>query len=172
MEIEVIDKRDNALLQRTEVHFKVLHKAEATPSRDHLRTELAKHLKASKEVVVVDHAASTFGRFETIGYAKVYRSKDEALSIERAHILVRNQLKEPEVKEGKAAEKAPKPEKPPRGEKPAKPEPPKAETKATEPAPKETKAPEKKAEKKEAKPAGEKKEEKPAKAEPTKKKEK
>ena len=169
MEIEVIDKRDNALLQRMEVRFKVLHKAEATPSRDHLRTELAKHLKASKEAVVVDHAASTFGRFETIGYAKVYRSKEEALSIERAHILVRNQLKEPEVKEGKAAEKAPKPEKPPKAEKPAKAEPAKAETKEAEPA---AKAPEKKAEKKEAKPAGEKKEEKPAKAEPAKKKEK
>jgi small subunit ribosomal protein S24e len=167
MEIQVLDKRDNALLKRTEVRFKAVHKAEPTPSRDNLRSELAKHLKASKETVIVDQAASTFGRFETIGYAKVYNSKDEALSVERAHILVRNRLKEPEVKEGK--EKAPKPEKPPRAERPAKAEPAKPEPKA-EAVPKEGKpAAEKKDEKKEAKPGGEKKDEKPAKGEPKKK---
>jgi small subunit ribosomal protein S24e len=168
MEIQVLDKRDNALLKRTEVRFKAVHKAEPTPSRDNLRSELAKHLKAPKDSVIVDRASSSFGRFETVGYAKVYKSKDDALSVERAHILVRNKLKEPEVKEGKAP-KAPKPEKPPKAEKPAKAEPAKAEVKAEAPTKEGKPAAEKKDEKKEAKPAGDKKDEKPAKGEPKKK---
>ena len=162
MEVQVLAKKENALLRRTEVTFKAIHKAEATPTRDALRTELAKELKASKDSVIVDHARSTFGRYETAGYAKVYRSKQDALAVERSHILVRNRLKEPEVKEKKEGEKA---EKPPRAEKPAaekkeeaKPEhkaEPKAEHKEEKAAAKEEKKPaaEKKEEKHEAKPA-------------------
>ncbi len=183
MEVQVLAKKENPLLKRTEVTFKAVHKAEPTPSRDALRTELAKQLKASKEHVIVDHAASTFGRYETLGYAKVYRSKEEALGVERGHLLVRNKLKEPEAKEAKEGAKA---EKPPKAEKPAakaeaptteaktetkpehkpetKPEH-KAEAKAAhkeeKPAAKEEKKPaekreEKKAEKKEGKPEGKK----------------
>ncbi len=170
MEVQVLAKKENLLLKRTEVTFKAVHKSEATPSRDALRAELAKQLKASKEHVIVDHAASTFGRYETVGYAKVYKSKEQALVVERGHILVRNKLKEPkvkEVKEGAKVEKPPKAEKPgakaegvkPESKPEAKPEH-KPEAKAEhkeEKLVKEAKKPaekheEKKAEKKEAKP--------------------
>ncbi len=160
MELQVVAKKENPLLKRVEVTFKAIHKAEPTPTRDAIRAELAKQLKAGKDAVVVDRSVSSFGRFETVGYAKVYRSKEEALAVERSHILVRNKLKEPEVKEKKEGEKA---EKPARAE--AKPEAPKAEPKAEhkaeakpehreeKPAAKEEKKPaEKHEEKKEAKP--------------------
>ena len=137
MEVQILAKKDNPLLQRTEVSFKAIHKAEPTPTRDAIRQELAKHLKAAKDVVVVDGARSTFGRSETSGYAKVYKSKEQALSVERYHILVRNKLAEPKAKEAKPGEAAlaPKAETPspaPKKEE-AKPEPrpePKAEAKA------------------------------------------
>ncbi len=125
MELQVVAKRENPLLKRVEVTFKAVHKAEPTPTRDALRSELAKQLKASKEVVVVDRSVSSFGRFETVGYAKVYKSKEEALAVERSHILVRNRLKEAEVKEKKEGEKAERPAKPE-----GKPEAPKPEAKA------------------------------------------
>ncbi len=125
MELQVVAKKENPLLKRVEITFKAVHKAEGTPTRDAIRSELAKQLKASKEAVVVDRSVSPFGRFETVGYAKVYKSKEEALAVERSHILVRNKLKEPEVKEKKEGEKA---EKPAKAE--AKPEAPKAEPKA------------------------------------------
>jgi small subunit ribosomal protein S24e len=177
MQLEVLGRKENPLLKRTEVRFKAIHKAEPTPTRDVLRAFLAKELKATKDIVVIDSQASTFGRYETLGYAKVYKSKEEALAVERKHILIRNQLMEPEVKE-----KAPKPEKPPpapKEEKPAtapKPEAPKAEAKAEKAPPKEEKRPAPKEEKKpapkEEKKAPEKKEEKKEekKAEPAKKK--
>src|SRR5436189_4888385 len=122
MQLEVIQRKENPLLKRTEVSFKAIHKAEPTPTRDALRAFLARELNATKDIVVIDSQASTFGRYETHGYAKVYKSKEEALSVERKHILVRNKLIEPEVKE----KAAPKPEKPtavPRAEKPAAPKP-------------------------------------------------
>src|SRR5437867_12089764 len=108
MQLEVLQKKENPLLKRVEVTFKAIHKAEPTPTRDALRAFLAKELNATKDIVVIDSQASTFGRYETHGYAKVYKSKEEALSVERKHILVRNKLIEPEVKE----KAAPKPEKP------------------------------------------------------------
>lgn len=177
MQLEVIQRKENPLLKRTEVRFKAIHKAEATPTRDVLRAFLAKELHATKDIVVIDSQASTFGRYETVGYAKVYKTKEEALAVERKHILVRNKLIEPEVKK----EAAPKPEKPaptPRGEKPAaapkpeahkpeaKPEP-KAEPKAEKAPPKEEKKPAPKEEKKPAEKKTEKEDEK--KAEPKKK---
>jgi len=173
MQLEVIQRRENPLLKRTEVSFKAIHKAEPTPTRDALRAFLAKELKATKDIVVIDSQASTFGRYETVGYAKVYKTKEEALAVERKHILIRNKLIEPEVKK----EAAPKPEKPapaPRAEKPAaapKPEPPKPEPKVE---PRVEKAPvkeEKKLAPKEEKKPAEKKEEKKVekRAEPKKK---
>src|SRR2546426_2513804 len=157
MQVEILKRKENPLLKRVEVTFKATHKAEPTPTRDALRAFLAKELKATKDIVVVDYQASTFGRYETVGAAKVYKSKEEALAVERKHILVRNKLIEPEVKE----KEAPKPEKPapvPRAEKAEKPAgPPKAEAPKAEGKP-EAK-PEKGAPKEEKKPA-EKKEEK------------
>ena len=158
MQLEVMQKKENPLLKRTEVSFKAIHKAEPTPTRDALRAFLARELKATKDIVVIDSQASTFGRYETVGYAKVYKTKEEALAVERKHILVRNKLIEPEVKEKKVA--APKPEKPaPRAEKAEKPvAPPKAE------APKPEAKPEAKAEPKHEKPTA-KEEKKPAREE-------
>src|SRR5881396_2795315 len=120
MQLEVLTKRDNPHLKRVEVTFKAIHKAEPTPTRDALRAFLARELNATKDIVVIDSQASTFGRYETHGYAKVYKSKEEALSVERKHILVRNKLIEPQIKE----KAAPKPERPapiPRAEKAEKP---------------------------------------------------
>lgn len=168
MELQVLAKKENPLLNRVEITFKAVHKTESTPTRDAIRAELAKQLQAAKDTVVVDRSESSFGRSETFGYAKIYKSKEEALSVERPHILVRNKLKEPEVKEKKEGEKAP-----PKAEKPAaKAETPKPEAKPEhkeeKPAPKdEKKSAEKHEEKKPAEKHEEKKEAK--KAEPKKK---
>src|SRR6266566_113529 len=157
MQLEVLQRKENPLLKRVEVTFKATHKAEPTPTRDALRAFLAKELKATKDIVVIDYQASTFGRYETVGEAKVYKSKEEALAVERKHILVRNKLIEPEVKK----EAAPKPEKPapvPRAEK------------AEKGAPKEEKKPAAREEKKPAEKKEEKKDEKKAEKKPEAKK--
>jgi len=141
MEVEIVDKKENQLLDRTEVKFKATHAKEGTPQREAVREKLASMLKATKERVIIDSMGSEFGKMETLGYAKVYKNKDAAMKYEREHVLVRNKLKE-KVKVEKKAAAAP----PPRGGAPAKAETP---AKAPENAPEKPaeKAPEKKAEK-------------------------
>ena len=150
MEIEIVSKKENELLDRTEVTFKAVHPKEGTPQREVVREKLASMLKASKDRVVVDAMDSEFGKMETVGYAKVYKTKEAAMKFERKHVLVRNKLKEAVKKEKKAA--APPPGKPA----------------AASPAKPAEKAPEKPAEKHAEKPA-EKHAEKPPEKHPDKK---
>ena len=94
MEVEIVSKDQNKLLERTEVKFKVTHANEGTPKREDIRDKIASLMKVQKERVIVDSMQSEFGRMETFGYAKVYESKNAAMKYEREHILVRNKLKE------------------------------------------------------------------------------
>jgi small subunit ribosomal protein S24e len=146
MEVEIVSKKENILLDRTEVKFKAVHPKEGTPQRDVIRDKLVSLLKASKERVIVDAMNSEFGKTETVGYAKVYKTKEAAMKYEREQILVRNKLKEKvKVEKKKAAAPPPKaPKAAPAAEKPA--EKPATEKPAEKPAAE--KHPEKHAEKK------------------------
>lgn len=130
MEIEILDKKENELLDRIEVRFKASHAKEGTPQREAIREKLAGMLKATKERVIVDAMDSEFGKMETIGYAKVYKTKEAAMKFEREHVLVRNKLKE-KVKVEKKAAAAP-PVKKSEEAKPAAPAPAKASEKPAE----------------------------------------
>lgn len=92
MEIELIEKKDQPLLSRIEVRFKIKHPNESTPKRDEIRGVLAEQLTVKKGTIIIDSMKSDFGRSETIGFAKLYQSEDKAKAIERKHILVRNKL--------------------------------------------------------------------------------
>ncbi len=108
MEIEILSKDENELLERLEVRFRAVHTKEGTPARDAVREKLAALLKVPKERVVVDMMGSEFGMNETVGYAKAYKTKEAAMRYEREHVLVRNKLKEKAKVEKKpvAGEKA------------------------------------------------------------------
>lgn len=103
MEIEILSKKENELLDRTEVRFKAVHPKEGTPQREAVREKIAAVMKATKERVIVDAMDSEFGKTETVGYAKVYKTKDAAMKYEREPTLVRNKLKEKAKVEKKKA---------------------------------------------------------------------
>jgi small subunit ribosomal protein S24e len=103
MEIEIISKKENELLDRTEINFKAMHPMEGTPQREAVREKLATMMKATKDRVIVDSMDSEFGKMETVGYAKVYKTKEAAMKFEREYVLVRNKLKEKAKVEKKAA---------------------------------------------------------------------
>jgi len=103
MEIEIVSKKENELLDRTEVNFKAMHPKEGTPQREAVREKLATMMKATKDRVIVDSMDSEFGKMETVGYAKVYKTKEAAMKFEREYVLVRNKLKEKVKVEKKAA---------------------------------------------------------------------
>ena len=103
MEIEIVSKKENELLDRTEVNFRAMHPMEGTPQREAVREKLATMMKAPKDRVIVDSMDSEFGKMETVGYAKVYKTKEAAMKFEREYVLIRNKLKEKVKVEKKAA---------------------------------------------------------------------
>ena len=106
MEVQIDSKKNNQLLNRTEVYFTVKHLGEKTPNREIVRNELAEKLNAKKENIVVDYIRPGFGTNETAGYAKVYSSLQKVKELEETHILIRNKLIEGKKKE-KTSEKKP-----------------------------------------------------------------
>lgn len=111
MQAEIVSRKENPLLKRIEIQFKVVHHGEGTPQRETIKEEIAKLAKAPKDRVVIDHMDSQFGTAHTLGYAKIYDSKEDALAFERKHILGRNKLIELEVKKKVKKVGAYKPEK-------------------------------------------------------------
>jgi len=94
VEIRILEQRSNPLLKRHEYVFEAAHAAAATPSRDAVRGELSKLVAVPKERVVIERMRARYGTATTRGDAFVYESVDAAKAIARAHILVRNGLKE------------------------------------------------------------------------------
>ena len=118
MEIEIESKRNNPLLNRTEIHFTIKHVNEKTPNREIIRSELAEKLNVKKENVIVNTINGSFGVQETTGYAKIYSSLSKSKSLERKHILKRNNIG---TKKEKKEEKEEAPAEQPKEEKPAEP---------------------------------------------------
>jgi small subunit ribosomal protein S24e len=107
MEIEIDSKRNNPLMNRTEVYFTVKHFGEKTPNRELVKSELADKLNEKKENIIISFLKSGFGINKTTGYAKIYSSLKLSKDIEPDHILTRNKLLEGEKKKEKKGEEKP-----------------------------------------------------------------
>jgi small subunit ribosomal protein S24e len=112
MELRIVEDRTNPLLKRHELRFEVDHATAATPTRDTVRTELAKAVHAAKDRVIIERMKPRFGTAVTRGEANVYDTAEAAKTITREHILVRNGLKEKESKAPGAPAEPAKPEAP------------------------------------------------------------
>lgn len=100
MEIEIVEKSDNVLLERTEVKAKATHNKESTPARKAVSEALKETLGLKKEVLVVDTVDSSFGKSVSMVFAKVYKNMETARKVEADHVLKRNGLwQEPKKKE-------------------------------------------------------------------------
>ena len=91
MEIKVLDSKDNPLLSRKEVKFKIDHARETTPKIQDVKQKLAAMLTAKPELLLVDNIQPEFGRSTSMGYAKLYESEDSAKQFEGKHILKMNE---------------------------------------------------------------------------------
>jgi len=98
VEIRILEDRNNPLMKRHEVRFEVAHATAATPSRDAVRGELSKLVKAPKDRVIIERMNARYGTAVTRGDAMVYESADAVKATVRDHILVRNGLKEKPTK--------------------------------------------------------------------------
>jgi len=91
MDIKIITKKENLLLKRKEVNFKIEQGSQMkTPLRLEVKKALAIELKVSDDLVLVKKMRTLTGTHITVGFANVYESVEQAKCIEPKYILKRN----------------------------------------------------------------------------------
>ena len=88
--MEIIERKENILLDRVEIHFSWRHEGRSTPSRDELLA-MVKTLEPSSDKgnIIVKDVNTRFGQPTTTGVAHVYGNKD-SMSVEPKYILERH----------------------------------------------------------------------------------
>ncbi len=99
MDINVNEKIENPLLNRTEIHFDCIYQGEATPKVLDVKNRLVALLDVNKNLLVVDKVKPSYGEGKADGYAKLYDSEESLAKIEKEHVLVKNKEPEKETKE-------------------------------------------------------------------------
>ncbi len=91
MEILIEKQRDNPLLKRKEVYFRVRYEdTKVTPSRNDVREKLSGLLNADLNRLVVRWMKPEFGKMEAEGYALIYDTEDDLRAIEEDYVIKRN----------------------------------------------------------------------------------
>lgn len=106
MDIEITEKKNNPLFNRTEVHFTINHEGEGTPNREIIRSEIADKLNVKKENIIINNITSSFGIQKSRGYAKIYSSPKNIENLERKYILNRNKSAQKEKKKEDESKKS------------------------------------------------------------------
>ena len=104
MEIDILNKKENKVLDRTEVKFDCIYSGEATPKLLDVKSKLVALLDSKKDLIVVDSIQPHYGQTKASGYAKIYGSIESLENIETEHVLAKN--KEVEVAEDDESEES------------------------------------------------------------------
>ena len=106
--MEIIERKENPVLDRVELTFQWNHSGEATPSLTEMVDAAAKaEPGADKKLVYVKNVNTRFGMSRTSGLALIYGTAESA-SIEPEYVIERHKsLNETEPKENKSEEAEP-----------------------------------------------------------------
>ena len=94
MDITILEKKENPLLNRTEITFECDYQTEGTPKIIDVKHKLVALEDASKELLVVDSMKPSYGEAKAVGLAKIYNSIEDLNKIETDS--VKNKNEEPE----------------------------------------------------------------------------
>jgi len=104
MEIDILEKKENNALDRTEIKFNCVYEGEATPKLLSVKSKLVALLDTKKELIVVDSIQPHFGEAKAACYAKIYGSQDSLNNIETKHVINKNQEANAPVEEDEAVD--------------------------------------------------------------------
>ncbi|MCC7553155.1 MAG: 30S ribosomal protein S24e [Methanobacteriaceae archaeon] len=94
MEIDIVNQKDNKVLNRNEVKFVCNYEGEATPKLTDVKSKLIALLNSKKDLIVIDSLQPHFGEAKALGYAKVYDSKEDLEYIETESVIAKNAQEE------------------------------------------------------------------------------
>jgi len=106
MEIEIKEKRENNLLERTEVDAVVSFDG-ATPQTQQVRELIVQKLGCNPDLMVIRQSDPKFGETKVSLLVHIYKTPDRMKKVEEAFVLKRNNLyEEPKKEEDKPKEEA------------------------------------------------------------------
>jgi len=90
MDVEILNEKDNRLLERKEINLKVSYDAKkGTPKLNEMRDAIAAKLNLDKALVVIDNINQPFGVHYSDVYLKVY-DNENAMKVETRPVLKKN----------------------------------------------------------------------------------
>ena len=92
MNVEIVDKIENKLLERTELRVIVNHEGEAVPKREDVLAKVAAQLNKERNQVVLIHLTPKYGRGISEARIHVYEDPERALLIEKEYLLKRSNV--------------------------------------------------------------------------------
>ena len=102
MEVKIVSAKENPLLKRKEVNFRVEHGPKGkTPPRLEVKKALAAELKISEELVFVEKMQTMTGTNTAVGVANAYETAEQAKLVEPEYIRKRNSPPEKPKEEAK-----------------------------------------------------------------------
>ncbi|MDD6286475.1 30S ribosomal protein S24e [Candidatus Methanosphaera massiliense] len=99
MEIKIIERKENPLLNRTEIKFECEYPAEGTPKILDVKHKLVALEDSSNDLLVVDSMKPSYGVTTAVGLAKVYDSVEKLNEIETKSVIAKNEEPEEEPAE-------------------------------------------------------------------------
>jgi small subunit ribosomal protein S24e len=103
MNFEIVEKKENPLLERTEVSAVVSFNS-ATPSIQQMREAVVQKLGCNPDLTVIRKVSPGFGEKRVSISVNIYKSPGKMKEVEEAHVLKKNNL----LAEGGKEEGAPK----------------------------------------------------------------
>ncbi len=102
MQIKLIEKKEQPLLKRKIMKFKVeFDSKKSTPKREELRKLIADEFKLNPETFIIKKAGQVFGKTELNLIVNVYESKELLEKTESYYLFVRDKLKPKKEKKKK-----------------------------------------------------------------------
>ena len=87
--MEIIDRKENPLLNRVEIEFRWNHEGAATPSRQDMLNAIASIEPGSnRDLIVIKNVNTRFGTGSTTGLGIVY-SDEKSMKVEPDYMLAR-----------------------------------------------------------------------------------
>jgi small subunit ribosomal protein S24e len=96
MEVKIVSTKENPLLKRKEVAFRVEQGPKGrTPPRLEVKRAIAAELKINEELVFVKKMRTKTGTHTAVGFANAYETAEQAKLIEPEYIIKRNSPEKP-----------------------------------------------------------------------------
>ena len=93
MEIQILEEKENPLMERKEIQLRVIQDA-GSPKISDLRKKIAAQLSLPESLFVVQHLYAEYGMNESRCTLKVYTSEERLKTVEAEHVLRKNGLVE------------------------------------------------------------------------------